>query len=563
MCNSFKILFFIFFITIFSSGNIMPQNKTFNIDSTVSVINGSELNILPGDTINLLKGHRYFLLLKNINGNKDSVVTIRNYDGKVIIDTNFYYGIKFDYSSFIKLSGAGIDSIKYGIQILKVDGAGISVDNKSSDVEIENIEIANTSIAGIYAKTEPNCSFTAVRDSFTMYNIFIHDNYLHDIANEGMYIGSSFFTGETINCNGKDTLIYPHVIEGVKVYNNILKNIGWDGIQVGSAISDCNIYNNYISNDSYAGYSNQMSGILIGSGSKCDCYNNIIMDGKGDGIDVLGVGGEKIYNNLIINPGRNFHPEEPSYKYPKHGIYAADIYTIPDSSYNFYNNTIINPKTCGLKFTNTKSSQNKVYNNIIINPGAYNVYGENSYVMVSDISIDIDISNNYKKRNSKDIMFVDTLKSNYALQAGSPAIDRGINLTSQGITFDIYNYPRPYNSKFDIGAFEWNPFTMNIKNYYFYKSKISLENNYPNPFNNKTKIKYFLPENTFVNLCIYNSLGNKVASLVNKYQKKGEYIINFNNNRLSEGIYFYTLKTTKKIITKKMIIKKISNFIKN
>lgn len=558
MHKTLKILFLIFSIAIYSSEKIHSQNCTFEFDSTVYVINGSDLNISPGDTINLLKGHRYYLLLKNINGNKDSVITIRNYNGTVIIDTNFYYGIKFDLSSFVKLSGAGVDSIKYGIQILKVNGAGISVDNKSTDVEIENIEISNTPIAGIYAKTDPDCSFTAVRDSFEMYNISIHDNYLHDIANEGMYIGSSFYTGETLNCNDKDTLIYPHVIEGVKVYNNIIKNTGWDGIQVGSAISDCEIYNNYISNDSYEGYYNQMSGILIGGGSKCDCYNNIIADGKGDGIEVLGLGDEMIYNNLIINPGKDYYPDLAVTEYPKYGVYVANISTSTNAHYYINNNTIISPKTIGILFRNTESANNEIYNNIIINPGALSIYEDNAYIYSYPAGIDIDISNNYKDSDFEEIKFVNSEENNFALQSSSsPAIDQGLNLSEDEFDFDIYNYPRPSGEAFDIGAFEYNIETYNINDYSFNKNfSINVNNVYPNPFNKYTTIKYSLFLTTFINISVFNNLGQKIREIINKKQNKGDYIIRFNSGNLTNGIYFINYKTEFENITKKIMIYK-------
>ena len=90
-----------------------------------------------------------------------------------------------------------------------------------------------------------------------------------------MYIGSSFYSGETINCNGKDTVVMPSVLMGVRVYNNIVKYSGWDGIQVGSAVSDCRIFNNLVMFDSQAAVYGQMSGFLIGGRSKCDCYNKL------------------------------------------------------------------------------------------------------------------------------------------------------------------------------------------------------------------------------------------------------------------------------------------------
>ncbi len=51
--------------------------------------------------------------------------------------------------------------------------------------------------------------------------------------------------GQTVyHCN--DTVVLPHILKGVKVYNNVLENTGWDAIQVSSATSDCEIYNNLI-----------------------------------------------------------------------------------------------------------------------------------------------------------------------------------------------------------------------------------------------------------------------------------------------------------------------------
>ena len=67
-----------------------------------------------------------------------------------------------------------------------------------------------------------------------MYDLKIHDCYLHHIADEGFYIGSSKYTGQTIyQCD--EIVVLPHIIEGVSIYDNIVENTGWDGIQVSSA----------------------------------------------------------------------------------------------------------------------------------------------------------------------------------------------------------------------------------------------------------------------------------------------------------------------------------------
>ena len=84
-----------------------------------------------------------------------------------------------------------------------------------------------------------------------------------------------------------------------------------------------------------------------------------------------------------------------------------------------------------------------------------------------------------------------------------------------------------------------------------------LYQNYPNPFNPSTIIRYSLPEYSYVELTIYDILGNKVTTLVNKGQNAGNYEAEFNpsllNGGLSTGVYFYTLKTGKASITKKLI----------
>ena len=87
--------------------------------------------------------------------------------------------------------------------------------------------------------------------------------------------------------------------------------------------------------------------------------------------------------------------------------------------------------------------------------------------------------------------------------------------------------------------------------------KFSLEQNYPNPFNPSTKIQYSLPQNSFVNLKVYNAIGTEVVSLVNNVMPAGNHEVIFDASGLNSGVYFYTLKTGDNFIqTKKMILMK-------
>ena len=85
----------------------------------------------------------------------------------------------------------------------------------------------------------------------------------------------------------------------------------------------------------------------------------------------------------------------------------------------------------------------------------------------------------------------------------------------------------------------------------------NLSQNYPNPFNPSTVITYTLPEKSFVSLIIYNVLGNEIKTLVNGEKSAGIHNVTFEvadlPSELSNGTYFYMLKTERFTETKKMI----------
>ncbi len=85
----------------------------------------------------------------------------------------------------------------------------------------------------------------------------------------------------------------------------------------------------------------------------------------------------------------------------------------------------------------------------------------------------------------------------------------------------------------------------------------ALEQNYPNPFNPSTVIEFSLPENVGnVKLSIYNSLGEKVAELVNTSLSAGKHSYQWNAANVSTGMYIYELRTDKFVSVKKMIFLK-------
>ena len=83
-----------------------------------------------------------------------------------------------------------------------------------------------------------------------------------------------------------------------------------------------------------------------------------------------------------------------------------------------------------------------------------------------------------------------------------------------------------------------------------------LSQNYPNPFNPSTVIKYQIPQNSFVNINVYDVLGNQVRTLVREDKAAGSYSVKFDASNIPSGVYFYTIQAGAFSQTKKMILMK-------
>ena len=86
-------------------------------------------------------------------------------------------------------------------------------------------------------------------------------------------------------------------------------------------------------------------------------------------------------------------------------------------------------------------------------------------------------------------------------------------------------------------------------------TEFALHQNYPNPFNPATKISFDLPQDSKVNLVVYDLLGREVKRLVNNELKvAGRYTYDFNGSSLASGVYFYRLDTEGFTNTKRMLL---------
>ena len=80
--------------------------------------------------------------------------------------------------------------------------------------------------------------------------------------------------------------------------------------------------------------------------------------------------------------------------------------------------------------------------------------------------------------------------------------------------------------------------------------------NYPNPFNNETKIRISLSKYSFITLNIYDMSGKLISNLANSKYNKGVYEFKLNGSNLASGVYFAVLQTEKGISTLKLVLQK-------
>ena len=119
--------------------------------------------------------------------------------------------------------------------------------------------------------------------------------------------------------------------------------------------------------------------------------------------------------------------------------------------------------------------------------------------------------------------------------------------------------PSPAGSHPDLGACESpraNPLTDVLMSYNPKPTTASLAQNFPNPFNPSTTIRYGLPQRSRVTLTVFNTLGQQVAQLANGDMEAGYHDVRFDGGSLASGVYLYRLQAGTYTSTRKFILMK-------
>ncbi len=428
--------------------------SNFTISVGETLFNGDAQGVSPGSTIAIEAGRYQSLRFEELVGDAQNPITIVNCGGKVDVGgPNANNAIVLANSKFVRITGSGEANITYGINILgsRKGSQGIVTPGFSTNIEIDHLEITNAGFAGIMVKTDPTCDpkTSAERGGpnrigttdFTMRGINIHDNYIHDVTGEAIYVGNSFFNGTEVY--GCGVTQYPHEVRGVRVYNNSIDNTGWDGIQVGASVEDVEIYDNRITNFGLEAKSSHQNAIQVGAGTTGKVYGNFIKTGTGPGVFILGIGNHLIYNNVIVDAG-------------KWGIgislrktaLASDIVN-QDFLGGVYiiNNTIVNPGTFVLDEFVNEAQGNVFINNLAIHPDVDHW---------NDFRRDTDwrMASNLVYASIEEAGFTNPDNDNYALNANSQALNSGEDVSSYSIIEDFNKTSRPKGFAYDIGAYE-------------------------------------------------------------------------------------------------------------
>ena len=162
-----------------------------------------------------------------------------------------------------------------------------------------------------------------------------------------------------------------------------------------------------------------------------------------------------------------------------------------------------------------------------------------------DISVNFSNTSVTLSELSNNLLGVDPQLSNpeaadFSLGPTSPAIDMG---SDNIVTFMDIDYRTRERGQVDVGAFERGgsstatPVPEDTP-----LPAIALTGNYPNPFTARTRITYSLSNSSSIIIEVFNAMGQRMTTLVNREQSPGDYSILFNAQDMPAGTYFYRLK---------------------
>ncbi|MCP4580458.1 MAG: T9SS type A sorting domain-containing protein [candidate division Zixibacteria bacterium] len=341
--------------------------------------------------------------------------------------------------------------------------------------------------------------------------------------------------------------IYCHSSSPLISNNIITLNVTDDyGLGVGIYLSNHHgkIHGNIIKNN-FPNVSNVNGGGIYGVSCSCEFINNLVLNNStGFATDYSWSkgGGICLENCECLLSNNVFYNNRAVASVPQGGgiyVYASEIVIL--------NNTILDntfgPYAARYELEHYNSDVT-IINSIIWSSWQDEViFGWAPYPVVS--YSDIKGSYNGEENINLNPLFVDPENSDFHLLPGSPCIDTG----------DPNSPLDPDSTRADMGALFFDQ-TVSIDDLFQISLRYTLAQNYPNPFNASTTIKYELPNQARVTIDIYDILGRKVTTLIDRQQQAGYHQAIWQADDFSSGMYFYKIQAGDYIESKKMLLLK-------
>ncbi len=176
-----------------------------------------------------------------------------------------------------------------------------------------------------------------------------------------------------------------------------------------------------------------------------------------------------------------------------------------------------------------------------------------SFVDTVTFTWNADFANSYRFIISTDSQFGTTFLDS------SDIADTAFTVGGFELNTTYYWKVNAYNSNGESGYSETRSFNTTVTDINEEKNiplEFSLAQNYPNPFNPSTTIQFALPKESFTKLEVFNSIGEKVSTLIEETLSAGTYKYEWDANNLSSGVYLYRIQTDDFTSSKKMILLK-------
>ncbi|APR79012.1 Hypothetical protein A7982_04359 [Minicystis rosea] len=417
---------------------------------------GSYIPILdrtaPGKIFCIPSGNYKGLHLERVKGGPGAPLLISNCGGKVVFDSSGYSnGIDGVEVQYVRISGAGDVNHGYGIEQKNANLNGVDFDIGITDMEVDHLEVHDNGYMGIGVRSYPRCDGKYHRGNFTQRNTSVHDNHVYNaLTGEGFYIGTSHYNATEprgyIESDCPETGYLEPPLVNTKVYNNLLEDIGRDGIQVGAVIEGMEIRDNVIKRYALKQDYGQVGGIQINPGSVGQVHDNWIEafagDKAGTAIQYAGGGTEDIdiHDNVVIG--------SPTPLLTLGYLIASTNRTI------FRHNTVVNSGGkpfylfCNAQLTATQPHQVTIEDNIFVGYAEIGAFifsdasGDwykivdshaescpiNGHVYDNALEKDQHVTGNFYSKNVADAQFVNAAAQDYHLAPGSPATGMGATL---------------------------------------------------------------------------------------------------------------------------------------